>query len=460
MRQLRISGKDYEILKKHLYLGDDKEAIAFALCGRLKWKEQEHLLVHEVIPVPYEVCEVRERNLIKWPFTFLENMLTKAAKKGFSILKIHSHPSGYEKFSELDDTCDIDVFRSIYGWLDHDHFNASAVMLPDGRIFGRFIYPDLTFKTIDRISSAGDSILLWDYTKDRKFQDFEFRNLQAFGERTIARLKKLKIGIIGCSGTGSPVIEQLVRLGVGELLLIDPDSVEPKNLNRILNTTRKDAKRKIKKVKVLRRRINKIGLGTKIKIGTDNICDSKNELLKLATCDVIFGCTDNMESRHFLNKLSCYFIVPYFDLGVKLVANKDLGIDKIACAVHYLQPKGSSLITRKVYDQDQFEADRSYRKSPDDYARLRKQGYIKNTTVTVESPAVISVNMQIAAIAVNELLNKIDPFKSSSIEKSAIIRMLITDDHFENEGDGEPDPSKIRQCGLGETKTFLGIIGL
>jgi tRNA A37 threonylcarbamoyladenosine dehydratase len=33
------------------------------------------------------------------------------------------------------------------------------------------------------------------------------------------------------------VIEQLARLGVGEFALIDPDVIEMKNLNRILNAT-------------------------------------------------------------------------------------------------------------------------------------------------------------------------------------------------------------------------------
>ena len=48
----------------------------------------------------------------------------------------------------------------------------------------------------------------------------------------------MSIAVVGCSGTGSPVIEQLARLGVGRLVLVDPDRVEEKNLNRIVNATR------------------------------------------------------------------------------------------------------------------------------------------------------------------------------------------------------------------------------
>lgn len=50
-----------------------------------------------------------------------------------------------------------------------------------------------------------------------------------------------KIDHIGNSGTGSIVVEQLGRLGVGEFVFVDPDAIEAKNLNRILNATSEDA---------------------------------------------------------------------------------------------------------------------------------------------------------------------------------------------------------------------------
>ncbi len=69
----------------------------------------------------------------------------------------------------------------------------------------------------------------------------------------------MKIAVVGCSGTGSIVIEQLARLGVGELVIVDPDKVEKKNLNRILNTTLSDAEKKKYKVDVLKSAIASFG---------------------------------------------------------------------------------------------------------------------------------------------------------------------------------------------------------
>ena len=55
-------------------------------------------------------------------------------------------------------------------------------------------------------------------------------------------LGRLSACIIGVSGIGSFVAEQLARLGFGEIIVIDFDKIEPRNLNRILNATIADAK--------------------------------------------------------------------------------------------------------------------------------------------------------------------------------------------------------------------------
>jgi sulfur carrier protein ThiS adenylyltransferase len=47
-----------------------------------------------------------------------------------------------------------------------------------------------------------------------------------------ARFQKAVVGIAGVGGLGTVVAEQLARAGVGELILVDGDSVELSNLNR------------------------------------------------------------------------------------------------------------------------------------------------------------------------------------------------------------------------------------
>lgn len=452
---LTISGKDYRVLQKHLYPGDGKEAVAIALCGRQKSTSQTRLLVHELILIPYDQCSIRKSNLIKWSTQIIIPYLEKAAKKGLGILKIHSHPGGLNAFSETDDISDKELFESVYGWMDDEEPHASAIMLPDGKIFGRIFHPDLKHEDLTKVNITGDDILIWSTNIANGIEEFELRTVQAFGEGTINKLKQLRIAVIGCSGTGSPLIEQLVRLGVGELLLIDPDIVEHKNLNRIYNSTIEDANLKRYKVEVLKDAIDRIGLNTKVITYKQNIYSDKFIINEIAGCDIIFGCVDSVDGRHLLNQIATFYLIPYFDLGVKLTSDKKGGIDQIMGTIHYLQPGGSSLRTRGVYNEEELRAASMFRTNPEYYKEQKKAGYIVD--VVVESPAVISINTQIASMAVNEFLARIHSYKYDPNSEFAISRISFTDAYIQHEVDGEPDPYLNKFIGRGELKPILNM---
>ena len=91
-----------------------------------------------------------------------------------------------------------------------------------------------------------------------------------------------------------------------------------------------------------------------------------------------------MESkgRHTLNRLATFYTLPYFDVGVRLDADGRGGIDKIAGAVHYLQPGRSSLLSRGVYDMRRVEAEEMRRTDPELYRRQVKEGYLRGATKT------------------------------------------------------------------------------
>jgi adenylyltransferase/sulfurtransferase len=56
--------------------------------------------------------------------------------------------------------------------------------------------------------------------------------LKEFGGAGQARLKAASVAIVGAGGIGSPAIQYLAAAGVGRLVLIDDDRVEPSNLQR------------------------------------------------------------------------------------------------------------------------------------------------------------------------------------------------------------------------------------
>lgn len=450
--QLRISGKQYNLLQKHLFPGDGKEAVAVGLCGHYRNGSLHIMLVHEIFCIPHSACE-RSPNYVHWQTETIIHLLDKGSKKNLTFIKFHSHPTGYNQFSELDDESDKKLFPSVFGWIDGDHPHASAVMLPDGKIFARVCTTFGSFHEIQKISVAGDTIKIWDKKGSAVNEAISMRNIQAFGLGTSHLLKRMKIGVVGASGTGSPTIEQLTRLGVGELVIVDAKLVEKKNLNRILNTYMDHVIKGKYKVDVLSESIAKIGFDTKVKVFKKNLYESKNAILELISCDLIFGCVDSIDGRHLLNQISTFYLMPYIDMGVKLEADNKGGINQINGAVHFIQPCGSSLMSRGVYSAQGLQSAALMRQDSKEFRRRAKEKYIVN--LPVESPAVISINMQVSSFAINEFLDRIHPFKGTAPSERAMHWINISEDMIFSEPDGLPDAFLAELVGRGDTTPFL-----
>lgn len=64
-----------------------------------------------------------------------------------------------------------------------------------------------------------------------------FRTQMLLGESAMERLQKARVAVFGLGGVGGYVVEALVRSGVGQLDLIDNDTVGLTNLNRQILAT-------------------------------------------------------------------------------------------------------------------------------------------------------------------------------------------------------------------------------
>lgn len=450
--QLKIQGNHYNLLKNHLFPGDGKEAVAVLLCGRHETEHSSILLSHKLLLIPYEECE-RDKKYVRWKVDRLLPFFEEVEKRNFALVKIHSHPDGYPKFSELDDVSDAIFFPAAFSWGETKSVHASLIMLPDGKIFGRVFTQDKKTYPLDKISIAGDDILVWEHRQSIFHDAFAQRTIQAFGEETYAKLKQLKVAVIGCSGTGSPTIEQLARLGVGTIVLIDPDRIEEKNLNRILNARSIDVGSP--KVTVLARVINQMGLETKTITYDANLYDSKEALYELISCDVLFGCVDSVDGRHLLAQLANFYLIPYFDMGVKLESDGKGGISNIVGSVHYIQPGCSTLLSRGLYNVEMLRSANIKRTDPTFYDALVEDKYIRG--VAVDRPAVISVTMQISSMAINEFLNRLHRFKEDTSFHYARIMLDYCCSCIETKAENkfDQDQHATKWAGRGDCRPFL-----
>lgn len=457
--RLALAGVHHRELQQHLFPGDGNEAVAFALCGRARREDLELLLVREVVPVPYQLCPVRTPHRVTWRGEALDSVLARAVDQGLALVKIHSHPGGYPWFSTTDDEADSTLFPCVTGWLGEGIGPmASVIMLPDGRMVGRCIWDGGIGEALHAIRIAGDDFRYWFSGEASVVPEHGVRVAQTFGDATYSQLRRLKIGVVGCSGTGSPVAEQLARNGVGELVLVDGDHTKWKNLNRILNSTLVDARTQENKTRVQKRAIEAMGLDTCVSAHPYDLLHLR-ALHDLSTCDLVFGCMDSVDGRHVLNKLASAYLIPYIDVGVRLDADGHGGIDSIWLAIHTLQPGGSSLKSRRVYDQQDLEAAFLRRDSPQEYERLKREGYVKG--VPVERPAVISINMAAASVAVNEFLARLHGFRLKANAAFAVRRICLTDPEASmDEGDGMQCTEMASLLGSGDQEPFLGMMRL
>ena len=66
-------------------------------------------------------------------------------------------------------------------------------------------------------------------------------------------LRHTKVAVVGLGGGGSHVVQQLGYIGIGEIIVIDPDRVDRTNLHRVVGMTWLDVWLKRRKVEVMHR---------------------------------------------------------------------------------------------------------------------------------------------------------------------------------------------------------------
>jgi proteasome lid subunit RPN8/RPN11 len=450
---LRLAQRHNDALRRHLFPGDGNEAIALLLCGRREGEDRRVFTTREVAVVPFEECSVRTPHRVVWSTSILDRLMSKIWKSGLSIVKIHSHPGGFERFSPVDDESDSALSISFDGLFTEGRCHGSAIMLPDGFIFGRELIGGGIGPDFGSVVIAGDDIRLFGRRKPEALGEDDLRNRQAFGAGTISLLRSLRVAVIGCSGTGSVVVEQLARLGVGEFVLVDPDIIEAKNLNRILNATAEDVERKTPKVMVANRTVSSLGRGQGVLPLQMNL-DSVEAVHRVAECDVIFGCVDTAEGRNLANRIASYYVIPFIDVGVRLVADGWGNVDSIAGAVNYYRPGGSTLLERGAISPEQILAEETRRTNPELYRELHRQGYIHG--VNEERPAVISVNAFFGALAVNEFLARVHVFRNVGNNEFSTVRGDLCEFALYRESEEESKGHLLKEVGIGDCDPLIG----
>ena len=154
--------------------------------------------------------------------------------------------------------------------------------------------------------------------KDFLLDERTARLTELLGERS-GRLPNSVVGVVGCSGTGSPAVHVLVRAGVRRFVLVDPEFFAPSNHERMHGSTWHDLEAKPPKVEILRRLILEINPKAEVIIIRGNVLN-ENVLDQLLRCDFVLNCTDSQHSRAALGDFASHYLLPCLDVAVLMRA--------------------------------------------------------------------------------------------------------------------------------------------
>ncbi len=140
------------------------------------------------------------------------------------------------------------------------------------------------------------------------------RSARLFGWEGQQKLLRTRTVIVGVSGLGSPLTQQLALLGVGEVGLIDPEDLDDTNRNRFVGARWEDRVPGSPKVELAARMIGEINPEVNVvPLQQDLINEESFSLIKAA--DWVFGCFDDDGPRFVLNELCAAYAKPYIDLA-------------------------------------------------------------------------------------------------------------------------------------------------
>ena len=134
------------------------------------------------------------------------------------------------------------------------------------------------------------------------------RNVPALTEDECAMLGTKKVCVVGCGGLGGHIIEQLARIGIGEIRCVDGDHFEETNLNRQIFST--EALLGKSKAETAAKRVYAINSGINVRPYYTYL-NEENAAEIIRGCDAVLGGLDNIPTRKILSHACSQEGIPY-----------------------------------------------------------------------------------------------------------------------------------------------------
>jgi ThiF family len=440
--ELRITAPDWRRLQAHLFPGDEDEHGAVLLCGWASSARSQRLLVREVVLAEDGISYVPGvRGYRQLTGHFVTQMIRRARDEKLVYLAVHNHGGKNSvRFSAADLRSHERGYPTLLGLTKQP---VGAIVLADGAVAGDIWISTRTRKPLARtvIIGSSPSTLGSEPPSSAVITDARYsRQTLLYGSEGQSILRQSKVGIVGAGGVGMLIIQALARLGVGHLVVIDPDNVDPTNLPRLPETTRLDAmiwlnnpglparlqklgKRMARpKASVARRIARRANRRIIIEAIKGNIADDTTAKL-LTDCDFIFLAADTMLARDIVNQLAYQYLIPTLQIGSKAVISPETrSVLDTFSVVRTLGPQRGCLRCNGLIDLHRLGEE-----ALGDPEQILNQRYIDDPGV--HAPSVIALNAMGAGWGVNSYMQYAVGL-TSLIEGFHILRTApISDSH-------------------------------
>lgn len=406
---------DYQSIINHLFSGASSERAAYALCRLSKTDNENRILVREIIPVLNEDIEEASWSGMKIRNISFLRAMKRAHQTKQSFMFIHSHPSGFINHSQKDDEEESLLFKTAYQRIRIEALHSSLVISDPDKPVARVWLEDGTQHKVDIIRVFGERFRFFSDPLQNKIPQFFDRQVRAFGEDIQHIFELLNIGVVGLGGTGSAICEQLTRLGIKKLTVIDGQKLDITNVSRVYGS--RSCLEGKKKVTIAKKNIKRIGLGTQVCI-IDKPITFLSAARVLRDCDIIFGCTDDNWGRSILNRLALFYHIPVFDMGVAISSENSI-IQSVTGRVTTLLQGNGCLHCRGRINSKAIKSEMMSELDKERLVELIKQRYADELPGT--APSVIPFTTAIASLAITMFIHKITGFMGEERKSSEVL---------------------------------------
>lgn len=436
-------------------VGFPPETGCILLLGRIEHPMNSALLIARVLePEEGELVEQEHDGLV-FASSYLRRALLLVRKHNLAgFLTVHTHPLSDTRvgFSPYDDANDPGLMANLYDLQPEGIFG--SMVLGERSAAARLWRADGSGRDMIRELVIVGEGLKWMQLNGAPPEEVPApaeifdRSLAVTGQGALAQLSKMCIGVVGASGTGSLVVELLVRAGVGEIRIFEFDKIDNHNLNRILHSRRRDAEIHVDKASRLEEAANETGLPTRITVVPGGDIRDAETALELRGCDLLFGCIDRDWARLILSEVSQQYIIPYIDLGTEIGIGDDV-VQSLDSRVSYVAPGRPCLLCTGIATLERVRLESL---GDEELDRVIAMGYSED--IRIVAPAVMELNMRAASFGVLVLRHLLQPFLDTPLPthiKESLTNYSIKALHRQSQPDC-PVCGVIERIGCGDAR--------